>query len=118
VGGQGGALVATLFLDDLDQDDLAALDHLLDLVLAARMALGTLLDVVESVATAELRRLFMRVFAVLVVVFAVLFGLRRLPGLDLAGIAIGRVALVAVAGRIGFLSGGGGLEGQGRRVLD
>ncbi len=37
VGGEGGALVAALFLDDLHQDHLAALDDLLDLV-AARAA--------------------------------------------------------------------------------
>ena len=36
VGRQRGALVAALFLDDLDQHDLAALDHFLDLVLPAR----------------------------------------------------------------------------------
>ncbi len=34
VGGEGGALVAALFLDDLDQQHLAALDHVLDLVAA------------------------------------------------------------------------------------
>jgi hypothetical protein len=41
VGGQRGALVAALFLDDLDQQDLAALDYVLDLVAAAeRLAAG------------------------------------------------------------------------------
>ena len=41
VGGEGGALVAALLLDDLDQQHLAALDHVLDLVAAAqRHALG------------------------------------------------------------------------------
>src|SRR5262249_33718651 len=34
VGGQGGALVAALFLDDLNQHDLPTADHFLDLVLA------------------------------------------------------------------------------------
>ena len=36
IGGQRGALVAALFLDDLHQHDLAALDDFLDLVLTAR----------------------------------------------------------------------------------
>src|SRR5690606_33902867 len=41
VGGQRGALVAALFLDDLDEQHLAALDHVLDLVAAAeRLAAG------------------------------------------------------------------------------
>ena len=35
IGGESGTLVAALFLDDLHQDHLAALDHFLDLVLAA-----------------------------------------------------------------------------------
>ena len=47
VGGQGRALVAPLFLDDLHQHDLPALDHFLDLVAAhqpAATALQLLLD--------------------------------------------------------------------------
>ena len=46
VGGERGALAAALFLDDLHQDDLAALDHLLDLVgaHAPARALGHLLQ--------------------------------------------------------------------------
>ena len=40
IGGQRRALVAALFLDDLHQQDLAALDDFLDLVLAARWARG------------------------------------------------------------------------------
>src|SRR6476620_1510836 len=41
VGRQCGALVAALFLDDLNQQHLATLDHVLDLVAAAqRHALG------------------------------------------------------------------------------
>src|SRR4029450_335457 len=40
VGGQCGALIAALFLDDLDEQHLAALDDVLDLVAAApRLAL-------------------------------------------------------------------------------
>ena len=57
IGGQRRALVAALFLDDLDQDDLAALDHFLDLVLAAGLARRPLGHVVERVAAAELLRL-------------------------------------------------------------
>jgi hypothetical protein len=40
IGGQCGALIAPLFLDDLDEQHLPALDHVLDLVTAAeRLAL-------------------------------------------------------------------------------
>ena len=42
VGGEGGALVAALFLDDLHQQDLPALDDFLDLVLADRVAAAAL----------------------------------------------------------------------------
>src|SRR5262249_57816867 len=42
VSGEGGALVAAFLLDDLDQQDLAALDDLLDLVLAYRVASAAL----------------------------------------------------------------------------
>ena len=38
IGGERGALVAALFLDDLNEQHLAALDDFLDLVLAARRA--------------------------------------------------------------------------------
>src|SRR5690606_13369606 len=38
VGGQGSALVAALFLDDLHQQDLATLDDFLNLVVLARRA--------------------------------------------------------------------------------
>ena len=48
VGRKGRALVAAFFLDDLDQDDLAALDHFLDLVLA-RTAAWTLGQFLERV---------------------------------------------------------------------
>jgi hypothetical protein len=37
IGGQRGALVTALFLDDLDQQHLAALDDVLDLVAAAQI---------------------------------------------------------------------------------
>ena len=37
IGGQRSALVAALFLDDLDKQHLAALDHVLDLVAAAQV---------------------------------------------------------------------------------
>jgi hypothetical protein len=40
VGGQRRALVAALFLDDLDQHDLPAADHFLDLVAAHQPALA------------------------------------------------------------------------------
>lgn len=42
IGGEGRALVAALFLDDLHQHDLAALDHLLDLVATHQAAAAAL----------------------------------------------------------------------------
>src|SRR4029079_2454527 len=59
VGGQRRALVAALFLDDLDQHDLPAADHLLDLVAAHHppAAAGELLlhDVVVVVGAGGFR---------------------------------------------------------------
>ena len=50
VGGERGALVAALFLHDLNEQDLTAADDFLDLVLAARArgADGHFLDVVAA----------------------------------------------------------------------
>src|SRR5471032_2160342 len=42
IGGQRRTLVAALFLHDLDQQDLPALDHFLDLVVAGRLAAAAL----------------------------------------------------------------------------
>ena len=66
IGGEGGALVAAFFLDDLHQDDLAALDHFLDLVvLLAHPALRRL---------GGLQGLGVPAFAVLQTVFRVASG--------------------------------------------
>ena len=52
IGGEGGALVAALFLDHLHQHDLANLDHFLDLVAArARAARGA--DLVADIVIAH-----------------------------------------------------------------
>ena len=55
VGGEGGTLVAALFLDDLHQQDLPALDDLLDLVLADRIAAAALarLALLDHVVAAQ-----------------------------------------------------------------
>ena len=53
IGGERRALVAALFLDDLDQQDLAALDDFLDLVLRA-MGSPALGDLLERIAAADL----------------------------------------------------------------
>ena len=55
VGGERGALVAALFLDDLDQQDLPALDHFLDLVLADRVAAAALarLALLDGIVAAQ-----------------------------------------------------------------
>ena len=49
IGGECGTLVAALFLDDLHQDHLAALDHFLDLVLAALHLAAALRHFLERV---------------------------------------------------------------------
>ena len=73
IGGQRRTLVATLFLDDLHQHDLAHLDHFLDLVAArARLAHGP------------------DVFLVVVI------GDGRDIGVDIGSVRLGRVALVLV----------------------
>ena len=55
VGGERGALVAALFLDDLDQQDLPALDDFLDLVLADRVAAAALarLALLDGIVAAQ-----------------------------------------------------------------
>ena len=99
VGGQRGALVAALFLDDLDKQHLPALDDFLDLVLLAVLA-GALGQLLQRVFRAD--RLDI-VFAVLGLLrgdgLAVLL-LGRLGGLGLA--ARGTLVLVG-AGGLGFL---------------
>jgi hypothetical protein len=64
IGGERRALVAALFLDDLHQQDLPALDDFLDLVLPAVLA-GTLGHIFHGVAATELLDLIL--FALLVV---------------------------------------------------
>ena len=53
IGGEGRALAAALLLDDLHQDDLAALDHLLDLV-GAHPPAGALGHLLQGVLGAHL----------------------------------------------------------------
>ena len=84
IGGQRRALVAALFLHDLDEQHLAALDDFLDLVVAAGARLAAR-HFLERVA-ADLLDMLLLVFLVLIVFFvAVLahggqggFGMRRL----------------------------------------
>ncbi len=102
VGGEGRALVAALFLDHLDQHDLAALDHFLDLVAAHQPA-----------ATA--RQLFFHhvvviVADVLVAVLAIaLVGVVMVVVVDVLGLlahqrfAVGEGDLVVV--RVDFVEG-------------
>src|SRR6185436_19839391 len=53
VSGEGGALVAALFLDDLDEQNLAALDDFLDLVLAGPASLLALGQFLERIFRAD-----------------------------------------------------------------
>ena len=96
IGGEGSALVAALFLDDLHQHHLPALDHFLNLVgVAARRALAALAALFEHVGAAaeRLDRL----------------GVGR-GLLDVAGL------LCLIVGRDGRLRVGLGI-GLGRRIL-
>ena len=82
IGGESRALVAALFLDDLDQQDLAALDDFLDLVLLARgaPALGKILDrvvaaeLLDDLVLFHVVIVFVLVFALVLVGFRVAFG--------------------------------------------
>ena len=56
VGGQRRALVAALLLHDLDEQHLAALDHLLDLVLARALAVAPLRHLLEGILGADRTR--------------------------------------------------------------
>ena len=80
VGGQGRALVAALLLDDLDQQDLAAFDDFLDLVLLALHA-RAVRDILLGVAAAQLLddmvRLVLAVVLVRVIVVAMIFIMLR-----------------------------------------
>ena len=78
IGRQRRALVAALFLDDLDQHHLAALDDFLDLVLAARPE-RTLRNFFQHVVAADgFDDFLLGVFAVLVLVIVVVMR-RRAP---------------------------------------
>src|SRR6185312_17495341 len=67
VGGERGALVAALFLHDLHQHDLAALDDLLDLVLAAR-TVGALRHLFQHVVATDGFNLFLGIVAIILVI--------------------------------------------------
>src|SRR5690606_14468916 len=126
IGRQRRALVAALFLDNLNQHDLAALDDLLDLVVPAQMAaavrqlvqrIGSAddFDAVFGVACAMLAILTMIAIAVAIVImicmirardsFGDRIGMnlgRRSAGAGLFGIAIlgGIIAALAILGRL------------------
>ena len=78
IGGQGRALVAALFLDDLHQQDLPALDDFLDLVLLAVDA-GTLPHLLESVAAELLDDFVLLDMVGLAVLVRVIVPLARRP---------------------------------------
>src|SRR5690606_21151591 len=103
VGGESGTLVAALFLDDLHQHDLAALDDFLDLVVVAPRDRGLSAGLLAAVAPATAptldrlargRRLFDVAGAVAIgLVVLVILGFGR--GLDRLGVGLG----VGVSGR-------------------
>ncbi len=118
VGRERRAFGAALLLDDLDQDDLAALDHLLDLVVAA-VGARTLGDLGERVAAdlGDLGLGILALFAVLlgvVIVFrlVVLVGIVLVIRLILVGIgSFGRL-LVGASGDDPGSRLGRGLDGR------
>ena len=71
VGGERRALVAALFLDDLHEQDLAALDDLLNLVLAAQRAVPPLGHFLEGVGAPDLLDDRLDLFRIAVVSLAV-----------------------------------------------
>ena len=105
------ALVAALFLDDLDQQHLAALDDFLDLVLAAqtRGAIGSLVHGVAAKLLDDFLFLAFAVFSVFIVF-----------GVALAG-RTGFLLAVQIASRAGFVVFGavifGAVLGGGDRGL-
>src|SRR5262249_36011924 len=97
IGGQGGAFAAPLFLDDLHQDDLAPLDHLLDLV-GAHAPTRTFGHFLERVLVADL--------------------LDRADGLGNLGLIVADLLDMAVArGLQGIAIGEPGVPQGGRGVL-
>ncbi len=100
VGGQGRALVAALFLDDLDQQDLAALDDFLDLVAADQVLAQPALFVGQVVAVVVVGVLF--IFAIFVMAMVVM-PLRLLGQFGHQFFAVGDRDLVVVG--VDFVEG-------------
>ena len=122
VGGEGGALVAALLLDDLDQQDLADLDHFLDLVAARarrRAARGALLGYVVAADGLEFVRMLVVVAPmILVAVLGKVVVGRRLGGPGFGPRLLGfRVADAGVRRLAGGLVGHDDVDvaGGGRR---
>ena len=91
IGRHGRALVAALFLDGLDQQDLAALDHFLDLVAAAIDALA---------ARAGDLDLLVRDFGVVLIGRVVLVGVEVLVGLVVLDVIVGVLVLLVLCHRL------------------
>ena len=110
IGGQGRALVAALFLDNLHQQHLAALDDFLDLVLATQ-ALVTVRHVFHGVAANVLDMFFLVVFTVFVIVLIVARGAgRRCVALFGARLVIGLDGDIGVAGEHVVMMPGRGIR--------
>ena len=84
IGGQRGTLVATLFLDDLDQHDLPDLDHFLDLV-ATRARLFRRRDFFRDVLFGDRFDLVVVMLIMVIVVMVVVAGRLSLAGGGIAG---------------------------------
>jgi len=92
IGGQRGTLVAALFLDDLHQHDLAALDDVLDLVAAAqRHAAGARLVAGLGLAATAIATTATTAIAAIAVILARFFGF----AFALAFVAVGIAVIVA-----------------------
>ena len=113
IGRQRRALVAALLLDDLDEQHLAALDDVLDLVAAAkRLAL-----LAQFIGSAFVDRRAGRAGADLVVGLAIVVGVIVVAMIVVAVVAIVVVMIVVVIAKVGaaqplFLGGMLGLFGE------
>jgi hypothetical protein len=123
IGGQSGALVAAFFLDDLDEQDLAALDDVLDFIAPAEVLAffpqlvgGRLVD-----RRAGRLRAYVRI---VVVVLIIILTVTAVPivggivfGLMIVVIVLGRAKPLFFGGVFGFFAELGFAVGLGNLII-
>ena len=122
IGGEGGALVATFFLDDLDQHDLPAADYFLDLVAlgdrrAGRGGAGRAFAAGALAGLARFRGIFAAVFLALVLVAG--FGVRFGFGLFAVLAVLVMIVIMVVTGMVmaAAVHFGGNAVGHVRAII-